>query len=344
MKFLKLVSKWIIIALVIQLIVLGLAEIYLTTGFDFGLQKFKISFDMNFLKKSQVNLPSGKAENIKVSFDASYIAYTSENGITIYSADENKIIKEISSGESEPAFYKWLPDRDILVFSFKTVTSVAISTFDAYNGIEHDYPPLTRIVEGSWAEDAALSVQTNVIYLKVQTAADSSAVYRYNIMDQLEYIFDVTPETVIVSMSSEDNLLYAAPYADSVLVIRNGVRYTYESAYFESPIALLGRDYDDVVYLAEKDGDGKISIIKSGTVNNILKGNFTDYELPSPAEPREIFMAVDESIYRVDAAAKIVFDIRSDMSTAYKGDFIDVTSDYVISFQSGAIRFTYKKK
>jgi hypothetical protein len=344
MKVFRIILKWIAVSLVIQFVILGFAEVYLATGFDFGLKKFRITLDLSFLDRLPLKLPAGRTDNIRVSYDAMYFAYASDKGITIYSIGDRKILKEIALKGYAPAFFKWLPDRDILVYSFNDPDQVALETYDASNGIAHQYPPMQQLPAGSKAQDAALSVQTNVIYLKVKTAEDSSSVYRYNIMDQLEYVLDLSPDAAILSTSAQDNLLYSAPYANDVLVIRNGVDYTYESAYFDLPVLLLGRDYNDVIYLAEEDANGRIPLIRSGKISDLIEGNFTDYKLPSPAKPSEIFVAADESIYRIDASSKTALEIKTGIATKYDGVFADATSDYILSVNSGYLKFAVRKK
>lgn len=96
------------------------------------------------LKESLIKLPS-KANNIKVSDDGKYVAYSLGNTICVSNLTTKKINKIPFKSDEDLILFKWMPYKDEIYYLLKTPTAKTNYSIKQYNILEANYSSSTNI-------------------------------------------------------------------------------------------------------------------------------------------------------------------------------------------------------
>lgn len=327
MKSIARIYKWIIISVALQLIMLSYFNfIYLP-----GRSNIKATFFEDGSKTDiSVVLPNN-ASDIKVSFDGAFAGYIDGGNLEIIELRKGKKIKTIAPDTEELSYYRWLPDRNMVIYALcdskGSSAEVNINTFELDLEMERSYPPIKKLPAGSRVHDLELSPLTNIVYVKVNTSETKSRIYKFNIMDNLSFIDTMASDVEIKALNYSDSLTYAE---GSKLRIRNGISGALSTFSFESKIVLLAIDSKDNIYAGELNEEGKVVRIRFGKTEDFKDKNWEVVELERPLFSREISVTPDGSIYATSEANRI-YDLRSDRQIAYSGEFLGMLNEAVIS-------------
>lgn len=332
MKAIKRVYKWIIISIILQvLFFLYLNNYYLVRNVDIKASSFDVVDDIP--KEDKGIKVSSDAKNIKVSFDGAYVAYLLNGDIEILDVKSKKTKDVIKAGADEIDCYKWLPDRNMIIYSQKSMlsksSSIQIFTKDIDSGLDHSFPKITGLARNSEVLAIELSPLTNVVYAKVKSGSSQARIYKFNIMDQSSFIMNVDANASIEELSYKDILLYEDRKRNKVRVWDGINRYSWALP-FKEEIVLLGVDSEDKIYIGEIGDNEKISKIYYGELD---KENHKSWQEVVPSEPMEKSKVVISSkgqIFVVDSAKEVIKDLKSGGEITYKGSFIEVIDNYVI--------------
>jgi hypothetical protein len=221
--------------------------------------------DSHAVKNRSINLPKG-ARDIKVSYDGMYVAYRLSNDLIISMADSKKAVKVPDAQEGELTFFRWLPDRDMLVYATKEPGGekgqVCISTYDINSNLARSYPIIIGLPEDSEIIDIELSPLTNVVYVMIRINDEKAKVYKFDIMDNLDYIMTTGVRTIIKTNMYSDNLIYQAE--DGKIKVRNGSTGNTTEIPIEEANQLLAVDNKDYIYAAVCDDEGNITSFYKG--------------------------------------------------------------------------------
>ena len=190
MKRLARIYRWIIISILLQVIVLSYFNFVYFPGRG-AIKTTMYEFGEDSIESKNIRILSD-TEKICVSFNGVFTAYKKGNNLIITDNKRKKTIKSISPSGGEITYYRWLPDRDMLIYSMKSPEGkkgqVQISTYDIGPELERSYPEITGLPEDSTVVDIELSPYTNVVYTMIKTGTSSAKVYKYNIMDNLTLV------------------------------------------------------------------------------------------------------------------------------------------------------------
>ena len=190
----------------------------------------------------------------------------------IINNNEKKIVKLIDSDNGEINYYRWVPDRNIVIYSFKSSGAkngtVQIDTYDVDTDLERSYPEIGELPKGSEVNDIELSALTNIVYVKIKAENANAIIYKFNIMNNLNYVMDTSINTVIKETYYSDNLLYQDK--KNRIYIRDGIKGGSKLLSFKGKMVLLGIDGEDKAYIGELNNDNKVYKLYYGKAGQSL--------------------------------------------------------------------------
>lgn len=330
MKKLMRIYRWILLAVLFQVIVFSYLEfIYLPNRGAVKATAFE--FQEETVKSRSVKIPSD-AEAAVVSYNGSYAAYRQGSKLKVINMGNGRNLKSLNASGGKFCFFRWLPDRDMLIYSIKEPDgkkgNVMISTFDLGAGLERSYPKIKGLPEGSEITCIELSPLTNVVYEMVKTNNTVIKVYKFNIMDNLSYIMNTGVKTVFRETAYTDNLVYQA--VDGKITIRNGKTGSKTYLPVKGKLQLLAVDAEDNIYAGQLDDSGKMISVYHGKAGKLSK-EWEKTILNTPVKPSDIVITPDGSIYRVNREEKSIYDISDGTRFSFQGELIEVLDDYVVS-------------
>ncbi|MCX7842597.1 MAG: hypothetical protein N2489_05935 [Clostridia bacterium] len=334
--------KWIIISVMLQVLILVFFN-------NFYLADRKVQVDakphesFEFKPKPKVDwkLPEG-IEQIRVSYDGAYASYLHNGKLEILSIKDEKVVKTIDPDSSTLTYYRWLPDRRMIIYAKKLLDSqyghIEISTIDVDSGTESSYPKMSKLVRESEVVGIELSPLTKVAYVKVKTSQNQASIYKYNIMNNLSYIMTASINTVIKQAGYADKLIYQDEKFKAY--VRDGGKNVTWPFPFKKKMALIGIDPEDQVYLGELDNSGKVSRLHYGKLTVEPDKAWYQISLKNQAFADELVVAPDEAAYYVPKGDKFIINTKTNKKTDYTGEFIEIIKGYVVSLSSGKLIFT----
>jgi hypothetical protein len=327
------IYSWIIISIILQIAIF----VYFNNYF-FGSKSDITATSIDVTDKPQnnksISLAQG-ATDIKVSYDGSYVSYYLNNNLVVYDVTAKKEVKTISADNKEFTFYKWLPDRNMVMYAVcppngqKGEIRISTYDFDIESDQLRDYPGLTTLPRGSRIESVELSPQTNVVYFKVKTSNANASIYKFNVMNNLSYVMSTSSKTLIKETAYVEKLVYQD--ARNRIYIRDGANGTVNQLPIKSEAALLSIDSEDNIYVGKLDKSGMITDIYYGAVGNSFS-SWTSVSLKKAVRAEDVFIKQSGAIFEVDENTKTMYAISSgNQNIKYTGKLIDILEDYIVT-------------
>lgn len=337
------IYRWIVISVLLQVSVLSyLNFIYLPNRGNVKTTMYDMSEDK--IKSKSLRLPSG-AEDIKVSFNGLFAAYMNDGSLTIKDIRSGKDVRTLGSSGGGFGFFRWLPDRAMLIYSEDSPGGkkgqVRISTYDISTGLVRSYPSIKGLPEGSEVVEIELSPLTNVVYSMVKTGSSSAQIYKYDIMDNLKYVMTTGTGTVMEETTYSDYLVYQK--ADGKIYCKNGRTGSSKSLAPEEGSILLAVDSKDRIYAGAPGSGGKVDAIYSGTPDQDVK-SWKKTELGFSVLPSDIAVTPEGAIYVVDRGNLSVRSLDGGSEIKYSGKLLDVLDDYIVSTDGNRLELTALSK
>jgi hypothetical protein len=337
MKKLACIYRWIIISVLLQVFVLSyLNFVYLPNRG--GIKATMYEFGDDSVEDRSVKLPSG-AKNIKVSYNGLFVAYTNGKNLEIMDIEKRRSIKTLEPSGGEYAYFRWLPDRDMLIYSLKNSVKgkgqVTISTYEIDTALDRSYPEIKGLPDGSTISDIELSPLTNVVYVLIKTGDTRTKLYKYNIMDDLSFVMNGGADFLMKEAAYTDTLFYQDGENKNVMY-RNGKSGKSSTVSSVKNIRLLAVDSEDRAYIGRLDGDGRVTGIFFGKQEQKSK-EWESLEIKNPVPPGDVFVTPDGSIYTVDRAAAKIYRPDGGAAGSFNGELLEVLDDYMVSLTDGRL-------
>lgn len=341
MKKIKRIYRWIIISVLLQLIALSYINfVYLPNRGVIKSTMYESAEDS--IKSKSMRVPSD-VDKISVSFNGLFAAYIKGNNLIITDILKKRTVKSISASGGEFTYFRWLPDRDMLIYSVKSPGGkkgqALISTYDIGPGLDRSYPKITGLPEGSTVVDIELSALTNVVYTAIKTGESRIKIYKYNIMDNLSFIMNTGISTVLKETAYADNLVYQGD--DGRIRLRSGKGGRSSSISFKSKVILLAVDSEDNIYAGELNKEKKVTGIRCGKLDQQVK-MWKLIKPDAPALPSDLFVTPDGSVYRAARKESCVYTASG--SYPYTGVLLDMLDDYIVSRDGNWLKLTALNK
>ncbi len=336
MKKLKRLYSWILISVLLQTAALAYANfIYIPGRGAFKATMYEV--DAMAVKDRSYKLPEGAGE-IKVSFDGLYAAYRLGDKLEIADMDSGKVIKKLNPSGGSFSYYRWLPDRDMLIYTIKEPDGkserVRISTFDIVPELDRSYPDIKNLPQGSTVIGLELSPLTNIVYPMIQTSKSRVRIYKFDIMDNLSLIMKADLGMIIGETMYSDHLIYQ-PVGDKIW-IRNGKSGKSFRLAFKKADLLLAVDDFDCIYTASTDEAGKLTEIHYGKIDP-KADEWQTITLGNATQAQDLFITQEGAMYLADRHTKTIQDIRGSFRMKYPGQLLTVIDSYVVSIDEGKL-------
>lgn len=345
MRKLARIYRWIIISVLLQALVLSYVNfVYLPNRGAIKATMYQYAEDT--LENRSVRLPSD-AENIKVSYNGLFAAYNVGSGgnITIMDIQKSRVIKTLKPSEGEFTYFRWLPDRDMLIYSLKTDgksrVQVTISTFEIGTSLDRSYPQIKDLPLGSAISDIELSPLTNLVYVLINTGASRTKLYKYNIMDNLSFIMNGGTGLQIKETAYSDTLFFQD--GNGSVMKRNGKTGKTSTAITADHTRLLAVDSEDKAYIGSLDSNGLVTEISFGKTEQKSK-EWDKIEIKAPALPEDVFITPDGSVYTADRKGAKIIKPDGSAAGSFSGELLEVLDDYTVATDRGKLELTVIEK
>jgi len=343
LKKLGRICRWILFSLMLQTAVLAyLNYVYIPGRGAFTATAYDVQ--AGAIKNRSYGLPDG-ASGIKVSHDGLYAAFMSEGRLEIADVDRKKIIKKADSSGGSFSYYRWLPDRDMLIYTIKEPEGksgcVRILTYDIGAELDRSYPDIKNLPEGSKVIDLQLSPLTNVVYVMIQTSDTRVRIYKFDIMDNLELIMKADLGIIIRETMYSDNLIYQ-PQGGKI-VIRDGRTGRKSNIPVKEAALLLNVDERDFIYAASTDEAGRITQIYYGKAGQ-KADDWMSISPIKPTEPDDVFITPQGVVFQADRQNRTIRNLNDSSMIEYSGTLLTVTDNYAVSVDEGKLKLKVIKK
>lgn len=330
MNTIRRIYRWIIISVFFQVALLSYINfVYLPGNRD--VKATMIETDQDTEKSRSLEMPYG-AKNVKVSFDGKYAAYMYNGNAVIADIKKKVNIKELEPDKGEFSCFEWIPDREMLIYAQKNIDGysgrVQLSTYDIGADLDRSYPVIKKLPKGSEIIEIEPSPLTNIVYPIIKTNDNEVQVYKFDIMDELNYVMSVNIATTFKETLYTDNLIYQQP--GKKINVLNGETMKKKKLPVSEPDLLLDVDDNDNIYAAQTDENGEVIIIYSGKLDQD-SSDWNIIKLESPCEPEDIFITSMGKIFLADRLNSTIYCVDNDIDTAFSGELVDVLDDYVVT-------------
>lgn len=343
MKKLKMIYCWILISVLLQAVVLSYINFIYLPGRG-SIKATMYEADAAPVKNRSFKLPD-EAKDVTVSFDGLYVAYRQGNELIIADIDSRKTIKTLNPSDGAFTYFRWLPDREMLIYSIKEpggkTGQVCISTYDIGPELDRSYPNIKGMPEGSEIIDIELSPLTNLVYPMIKTSKTKAKIYKFDIMDNLKYIMSTGITTVIKETMYTDSLVYQL--SNGEIRIRNGKTGNTSRLPIKDAKLLLTTDDNDFIYTAATDENGKVTTIYSGKTGQKAE-EWETIKLEQPLLATDVFITAEGAKYAADRQGKSIHALESTGVTEYQGELLTVLDGYVISMDGNKLLLRVLKK
>jgi hypothetical protein len=343
LKTLKRIYLWILISVMVQVAVLSYVNFIYLPGRG-AVRTTAYEEDAAAVKNRSFKLPA-EASGTTVSFDGLNAAYRKGDSLVIVDLDTRKTVRELDPKGGQFTFFRWLPDRDMLIYAVKEPEGksgqVLISTYDIGPALDRSYPVIKELSEGSEVTDIVLSPLTNIVYPKVKTSETKAKIYRFDIMDNLKFIFSTSASTAMFETMYSDSLVYQAP--DGKTKVRNGRSGKTGGLPVKEATKLLAVDDNDFIYAAAADKNGNLTALYSGKAEQ-KQEEWETLKLEKPLKAENIYITAGGSIYYADAEAGKIQNLEGTAETEYQGRLLTVLDQYVVSVDANKLILKTLKK
>lgn len=343
MKKLKMIYCWILISVLLQAAVLSYINFIYLPGRG-AVKATMYEVEAAAVKNRNINLPDGTMD-VTISFDGLFVAYMQGNELVIADIDKKKIIKKLNPSGGSFTYFRWLPDRDMLIYSVKEPEGksgqVRISTYDIGPELERSYPNIKSLPVGSEIINIELSPLTNIVYPMIKINKTQVKIYKFNIMDNLKYIMTKGISTIIKETMYTDNLIYQS--SDGKIRVRDGKTGKISQIPVKEGKLLLDIDDKDFIYTAAIDENGGLTAIFSGKISQ-KAAEWETIKLEQPLLATDVFITAEGAIYAANKQRKTIHAIESTDITDYQGELLTVLDSYVVSRDGNKLLLRILKK
>jgi hypothetical protein len=339
MKVLKRLIIWTLLPIILEFIGLFFIDkVYIKDQEIFNIKKIDISAEKS-PTKIKVKVPED-AEDIKVSYNGSYISYNEDGTIYVVNTDTNDKKEVDVDSDSSLSYYRWDLESDVILmaekFSRAGSSYLKFVAYDAKRDTSEErkngQEPLEILLPNSNYEvkNIAFSGASNVTYVTSGEDGEVGRIYRIDRMTVLSKIdfggIRLGDKIAAINNQDGDQIVYEDRSTNRIRIGRSGsVIATGENGMHY----LLGTDNDEQVYI----GNGE-----NNEINKIFVINLSDdtsnrkiYTLPQPVNKKNIYISRDGNIYINNSSENTITEVKSKKSIEYEGEFLGIYNYGVIS-------------
>lgn len=325
----KILSIWVLIALIAQFLGLFYANNYLFNSNIKGMKVKKVSSDSEKKedKKIDINIPKD-AKNIKVSFDGKFLSYTENDKLKVVNTSTGK---EETSEFDEGSHYQWLNDRNRMILGEKGKGGIInLSYYDVDKNNKEEIKEINTKDSTSKVTDVKASTLTQVIYVKTTTSSSKNSIYRLNIMKELSRVpMRINRIGEIEVINRKDDFIYEDTMNKTVYLNSKG-----KTLGNPSQSRLLKVDEEDIAYVATMNGTDIVKSISYGVYN---EGDWKKVDIPSGTKYNDIYISNGGNIYVNDNLRGVLKDIKNNKEISYSGRILSLYEGGIASISEGKL-------
>ena len=322
MKKLKMILSWVILSLILQCSVLFfLDKFYFKDNTNVNMEQVKID-DNHVNTNMHVHIPDN-AKDIKVSYDAKYVAYYEDKALKVCNTNTGDV-DVLKNSEGRVILRSiWLQDRNKLLTLEVEDGEIVLYNYDAQKQTDQKIVDICPYKANYKNFDIQVSTITGVTYIQI-----NNAIYRIDINQSFATNVPLAVQSLgsVSVMPTKDRLVYVAKKGTVIHMTQPVSRIPIDS---NEQIEILGIDEDGYVYVGQ---------IKNNLVDGIIKKNLDNInsksekiKLDKPVEKSNIFINGKGQIYVNNPSKKVVKEIKSSAEIKYKGNFVAYYSNGVAS-------------
>lgn len=326
MKKLKMILSWVILSLILQCSVLFfLDKFYFKDNTNVNMEQVKID-DNHVNTNMHVHIPDN-AKDIKVSYDAKYVAYYEDKALKVCNTNTGDV-DVLKNSEGRVILRSiWLEDRNKLLTLEVEDGEIVLYNYDAQKQTDQKIVDICPYKANYKNFDIQVSTITGVTYIQI-----NNAIYRIDINQSFATNVPLAVQSLgsVSVMPTKDRLVYVAKKGTVIHMTQPVSRIPIDS---NEQIEILGIDEDGYVYVGQ---------IKNNLVDGIIKKNLDNInsksekiKLDKPVEKSNIFINGKGQIYVNNPSNKVVKEIKSSAEIKYKGNFVAYYSNGVASILDG---------
>lgn len=345
MKILVRWYKWILLAVMFQFCVLFyINNIFLSSAVAVSVT------DSDIKTKpftGEFNVPEGVTD-VKLSFNARFGAYLKDGALHIVNVESNKDKKVAGLEKDKITYFKWLPDRDMVIYSSDTNKGksgvIKLSTYEADSETTRDYPVISDLSSKSKVNDIDLSPFTNVVYAKINTSDTNSKIIRFNIMSQYAHVMNLKSNAIIKECSYVNKLVYQNE--GEAVYIYDGIKNSRKKLSVNGEnVRILDIDLNDTLYIGVLNSSGKVAEIHSQKLTGEnASDEWTKTVLKESILPQDIKIMGNGNIYANNEAENKIINLSNDLRASYRGEFLEVLNGILISKEANKVNINSLKE
>ncbi|WP_313563572.1 hypothetical protein [Ruminiclostridium cellobioparum] len=348
MKTLARWYKWILLAVMFQFCVL----FYINNIFLNSDGSVSITTAEGEVKEKPVTgvfTVAAGVKEVKVSYNSRFGAYVDTDGALHIVDIKAKKDKKIAGLEDDMiTFFKWLPDRDMIIYSSDTKNGkkgvIQISTYEADYGTIRDLPEIKAVNAQSKVMDIDLSPYTNVVYAQLNTSETRSRIYRINVMNQYSNVLTLGADAIIKESAYVNKLVYQNP-GEPVYVYNDMDKSKSKITIDSENVRILDIDANDTLFIAALGDDGKVTQLYQ---QKITESRFTDdwtkTPLKEPVPPEDIVVSGSGNVYYINRSENKIINVKNDLKASFRGEFLEVLNGTLVSIDGNKVNINSLKE
>lgn len=275
------------------------------------------------------------AEQIKMSYNGRFCAYLLNGELHIINAETKSDKKVVSNKKDKITYFKWLPDRDMVIYSTNTHNgakgNIQISTYEADSETKRDYPVIEGLSSSSAIQDIELSPYTNIVYAQIQTAEQKSKLVSFNIMSQYSSVMTFSSDTIIKECTYVNKLFYNNP-GQTMYVYDGNTKVKNKVPADQKATVLLDVDDEDTLYLGKLDSSKMVtSILKQKVTDKKLTSNWEEVKLVEGVAKENIIISKKGNIYINYKDENKLINAETGLKASYRGELIELLDGLLVS-------------
>ncbi len=288
-------------------------------------------------------------KEVKVSYNSRFGAYVDADGALHIVDIKAKKDKKIAGLEDDMiTFFKWLPDRDMVIYSSDTKNGkngiIQISTYEADYGTVRDLPEIKAVSAQSKVKDIDLSPYTNVVYAQLKTSETRSRIYRINVMNQYSNVITLGSDAIIKESAYVNKLVYQNP-GEPVYVYNDTNRSKSKINIDSENARILDIDANDTLYIADLGTDGKVTqIYQQKITENSFNDDWVKTPLKEPVLPEDIVVSASGNVYYINRSENKIINVKNDLKASFRGEFLEVLSGTLVSINENKVNINSLKE
>jgi hypothetical protein len=339
--------KWILLAIIFQFCVLFyFNNIFLKNDVSVNIKKSQ-SVSTKTTNTGDFTLPE-TAENVSMSYNAKFAAYTLDGTLHIKNVENGKDKEVAGMGQDKITYIKWLPDRDMVIFSSDTKDgrkgTIQMSTYEADSETTRDYPQIDGLASKSHVTDVELSPYTNVVYAKIKTSESRSKIIRFNVMSQYGHVMNLGDDAVIKECNFVNKLVYQDD--GKAIYIYDGQKQTKKKLTIDAEkVKVLDIDLNDTLYVGVLDSMNNVTqIYHQKITDGELKEEWEKISLKDSSSAEDLVISGNGNIYSNKSEENKVINVSNDLKASYRGEFIEILDGALVSKDGKKINITSLKE